>query len=260
MLILIQILTGIEGLLIFYLSLLPLIMIHELGHLAAGNASGLALVRFRVGPIELSRPSVLRLQEPFQLHWRWKWRYLGSGYISMCAGQSALVWPRRRYVIYLLGGPLGNLGSALLALPIALQDTMAGAIAKYFVILSVLLGAGNLIPFARYGLESDGSQLWALLFDKNKRDVQLYWFAFAARLEEIVALSKDNNVEEALDRADILIRLGEQLPKGSLNADQQRSFLAMKEKFADAHSTLVATQRKVAEPVSHSIPGRSQEV
>jgi len=181
--------TYVLGLLGFYLCSLVLILVHELGHLAAGLACGLRLNRFRISGLEFERTGFLQSKQVGHWRWYWKWFYLWSGWIAMHAKPVALTRTRLRYCVYLLGGVLANFLSACLAWPIAREDSPAGGIAKFFIIGSLLMVVGNLIPFQKLSLESDGKQLLTLIFHRPRGETRLYWWTFLARFEAIRALS-----------------------------------------------------------------------
>jgi len=246
--ILAEILSTAAGILVFYVCLLPLILIHEFGHFAAGYACGLRLIQFRVGPFELIRPNIFHLDDPLRFRWHWTLRDLGSGHIRMDAERRSLKRTNLRYFIFLLGGPLGNIGGAFLALPIAMQDTMSGGIAKYFVVVSLLLGGGNLIPFSKYGLESDGAQLWALLFHRGKRAFQLCALTFAARIHEIRSLAAEGRIEEARELADSFLNICGEVSIEQLNPAQKPALSAMTDIISRFRSAFVATQGPTQEP------------
>jgi hypothetical protein len=226
------------SLLVLYAGFLPLVLIHEAGHFLAGRACGFRLARFRIGPAELVMPNVFKPEDRPKWKWHWRWRSLWSGSIGMRAKNDAQTRMLLRYLVYLAGGPLGNLGAALLALPVALHQSTLGGIGKYFIVGSVLFGVGNLVPLKRLGVESDGYVLWSLLFVTKRREARLYWISYVARLEEIVGLFKDNQAEGALIKARALICSGERLAEGSMNSDQRRVFLMMKAKFGEARLNL----------------------
>ncbi len=232
----IAIATYVLGLSGFYLCSLVLILIHELGHLAAGLACGLRLNRFRISGLEFERTGFLQSKQVGHWRWYWKWFYLWSGWIAMHAKPVALTRTRLRYCVYLLGGVLANFLSACLAWPIAREDSMAGGIAKFFIVGSVLMVVGNLIPFQKLSLESDGMQLLTLIFHRPEGETRLYWWTFLARFEKIRALSDSGQVLAACDQADELIRMGEGLPPSDEGQTNRQRLARVKEAFAQTRA------------------------
>ena len=251
--ILAEILTTVGGLLIFYVCSLPLILIHELGHFAAGSTCGLRLLRFRVGPVELARPSALEFQGPLRMNFSWKLQRWCSGRIVMVSPKTSLQDGGSGFWFYVLGGPLANLGCALLALPLALQDTMAGGIAKYVAIASFLLGAVNLFPFRKGAIESDGMQFWGQIFDQDKREMQMYRLTLAARLTEIKQLSEIGQLKMAANRTDELLRDDERVSQTSGNEELRRFLTAHRDRIQTALQSAehleVTCSQSTAQPV-----------
>jgi hypothetical protein len=230
------ILTYVGGMLALYFCVLVPILIHELGHFAMGLVCGLRLYRFRIGGIELERSRFGLAKYSIRWHFYWRWRYLWSGAIVMHAKTRALTRTRLRYGAYVLGGVLGNFASACVALPIAREDTMAGGIAKYFLVGSVLMGLGNLIPFTAGPFRSDGAELWTLLSNRLRTEARLYWFTLAVRVEEICALQASGQPHRAWEAADKIIRKGDGLPEAEVSEKQRQALARLKELFINKPS------------------------
>lgn len=185
---------------VFYGLLLLLILIHETGHFLAGHLCNLQLVRFRVGPVEFSRPNSLSLRRPGAWEWKGSRRsYWTSGWIAMTATQESMTRLQSRCLVYILGGPITNLVFGLMAVPIAQRATAFGAAGKLFVLGSTFIGIGNLFPFTTDGLESDGSQIWGLPFNKARREAEFFSMTLWARLAEIYKLNCQGDTAQACD-------------------------------------------------------------
>lgn len=201
-------LTLIAGYCGLYIFVLPHIFIHEIGHWIAGRLCRLQLERFRVGPIEFSRPGLLLVPGRAKWKWYWSWQYFWSGAIVMRASLMALAGTRSRYAIYILGGVAANIGSGLMALPVAMQQSSIGGFCKYFVLGAALMGIVNLIPFRARGLnfDSDGKKLLNLFRNRSLIADQMFWFTFAARLEELRAPGREGDAESACRKAEEFFR------------------------------------------------------
>lgn len=209
--------------LVFYLFLLVIILIHELGHFAAGHLCGFRLSRFRVGVVELRRPKIVDPPSPDTWDWKWHWGLadLFSGFIVMLPTGKSITRIRLRYFIYAIAGPISNIGTGLLALPVARAETGVGAAAKFFLAVSVFLGVTNFFPFTtKRGVKSDGGRLWAILCGNNPIDATtLYWFTLRERLAGTQSLFKAGRVEEAYAGAQELITDAQKLIQTALTTE-----------------------------------------
>lgn len=133
------------------------VLIHELGHLAAGCCAGLRLVGFRVGLLELKLRGA-----------RWRFQLAEGGFLG---GHAALVHRsadrlRERAMIMIAGGPVGSalLGAAG-ATAILTTPAVPHAIGMPVVMLT-MFGISdfvfNLMPMGSGVHYSDGARLWQL--------------------------------------------------------------------------------------------------
>jgi hypothetical protein len=144
-----------------FLALALTIFIHESGHALAGLSLGMKLRAFIVGPF----------------HWRirdgrWKFQFLPAHFLS-AGGAAALVptnpdQPRWREIVMIAAGPVANLGTGLIAIPVALA--VAGSpfeqdwhFLGVFSTLSLVTFAVNLIPLRPESLYSDGARIFQLV-------------------------------------------------------------------------------------------------
>jgi hypothetical protein len=130
---------------------LAVIIVHELGHAVVGVLAGFRLLSIQFGPLQIS--------PPFHLKWKSKLRLPGASGMAVLL-PTRIDGLRYRGVAMILGGPLANLLSA--AVVILLMPQM-GWFTGLFVGLSVLTGVGNLVPFRKRALTSDGKRILMLL-------------------------------------------------------------------------------------------------
>jgi hypothetical protein len=231
----VAIFTLVEGYIALYAFVLLLIFIHETGHLIAGRLCGLRLLKFRAGPIELTRTGIFQAQQPNRWKWHWSWKYLWSGLIVMQTTKTALVHARGRYVFYTLGGVLANFACALLALPIAIQHSSIGGISKYFVFGCIVFGMANLLPFRSRSLnfDSDGKQILTLLFSED-RVAKLYWFTVPGKMDEVALLYRAGQVDVACRRAEEFLRKSDGI---EMNAEYRKRMEAFQSLFERIRSS-----------------------
>jgi hypothetical protein len=125
------------------------IIIHECGHLVAGLSMGLRLNFVRFGPLQIN--------PPFTVSW---WPKMGIG----AAGLASFVpchpeTIRRDLCVLLLGGPLANLGAAVVVYVVFRPLSMFWGILAFIC----AVGVANLLPFVRRGAVSDGKRLVMVL-------------------------------------------------------------------------------------------------
>ncbi|MGD0737012.1 MAG: M50 family metallopeptidase [Terracidiphilus sp.] len=156
-----QIRTGLMYWLQLILALGLTIFIHESGHALAGLGLGMKLRAFIVGPF----------------HWRirdgrWNFQFQPSHFLS-AGGAAALVTtdpnqPRWREIVMIAAGPLANLCTGLIAIPVALAAVGSSFEQDWhflgvFSTLSLVTFAANLIPLRPESLYSDGARIFQLL-------------------------------------------------------------------------------------------------
>lgn len=141
------------------------ISLHELGHFAAGSICGLRLQRLQIGFLALARNA-----GKWTLECRFDSRF--GGFTNMRVERICRL--RRRLALYVAGGPLANLLSALVlasflrmnpARLLSLRWINAGWL---FVGFSVFLMLANVIPYRLHGLFNDGARLWMLRFSRRR--------------------------------------------------------------------------------------------
>ncbi|MCU1219076.1 MAG: cytolysin immunity CylI protein [Candidatus Angelobacter sp.] len=149
--------------------LFAVIVIHEIGHLLLGLSVRFRLTSVRFGPV--------RISPPFRLSFKIEPKTSASGFVSMIPGTSKNL--RLRAMIFILGGPLANLltGATILFLE------AGGILTAIFAALSIAIGLGNLIPFRRLALISDGKRMLMLLKNRDQGERSLAILQLAAELQ-----------------------------------------------------------------------------
>jgi hypothetical protein len=82
-------------------------------------------------------------------------------------------------MIFILGGPVAN----LLAGAVILLLKAGGPVASVFAILSIIIGAANLVPFRRLAVMSDGKRMLMLLKNAGQGERLLAILQLAAELQ-----------------------------------------------------------------------------
>jgi len=129
--------------------LFAVIVVHEIGHLVCGLCVGFGLTSVGFGPV--------RINPPFRISFKLKSEIGASGFVRMIPGKSENLCSRA--MIFVLGGPFAN----LLVGTIILFLKLGGTVSECFAALSIIVGLGNLVPFGRVGLISDGKRMLMLL-------------------------------------------------------------------------------------------------
>jgi hypothetical protein len=138
-------------------SILVVIAMHEAGHAFAGWLAG-----FRIHAIRVNR---------FEIHWPFKVSlYRGSrsgagGWVVCTPGTADHL--AARSAVMIAGGPLTNLLSAVV---VSVLPFAKGPWSIMFVLISVVIGGSNLLPFRGRGVVSDGHRLLMLLRDRARAE------------------------------------------------------------------------------------------
>lgn len=221
-----------------YSSLLILILVHEIGHLLAGLVCGLQLISIRVGLIEFRQSSGWKLDR--------RWMAVFSGLVSMRADKRSQSRIGVRYFFFVIAGPLANIGFGLLVIPFSHRGTALAIVANLLIIGSVFLVVVNLIPGEHRGIETDGKKLWALLFNKSRRNEIFFLLTITECLEEVRQLYGAGEFQNALKRVEELIRVSETFPKVQRNVPLKRIL----GDFQRAIQKAVASQIQSGRPMS----------
>ncbi len=162
--------SGAQGplllLLFYFLTVFLVLLIHELGHVAAGLAVGFHFEGVRVGPLMLSK-------SPHGLKFTLQRISDFDGIAAM--GTQQLRKLRQKLAIYTVAGPFANLLSGLcvwLFLASQLSVTLQHAIRQslqFFAALSIFVAVVNLIPYRRRnGMFTDGARLLSFVSSRVK--------------------------------------------------------------------------------------------
>jgi hypothetical protein len=174
-------LGGSEALLFFIALMFSLwlqLVIHELGHAAAGVSRGMQLLALGIGRIRIERT---------ETGWRPRWgsKITGVGGFAFLLPQSGAAFDKTTQALYLAGGPLANLLTAGLGFLLISVLDLSGLLRGVLIVFAgsgLLLGIVNLIPFYSGGFRTDGGGLIDLW-----RRPQLVTSYF--QIQQIVALS-----------------------------------------------------------------------
>jgi hypothetical protein len=118
------------------------VLLHELGHVAAGLVAGLEFRRVLVGPLAFTREA-----RGCRLRFLGK-RFLAGGYTQMIPRGPADI--RRKFLLFLAGGPVATL---LLFLPVAVLPW--GTITAALLFANLVLAPFSLIPMEMQGFYTD---------------------------------------------------------------------------------------------------------
>jgi len=156
----------------YLLSFVTAVIAHELGHLLVGFAVGFRFNSFTIGPVSL-------FLEYGKLKLKIRRTLPAGGYAGMHLNR---IWQmRRRLLLFSFGGPGANLLSAAFTYAffafIPMTGTWLSTFADLFVMISLLLGVANLIPFRLGVLYPDGARIWMLLTSRAK---SRRWMCLAA--------------------------------------------------------------------------------
>jgi len=130
--------------------LLAALVVHELGHVLAGLCLGFRFHSVRVGRLHLIRP------------FRWSWSRAAEpaavGMTTLFPVGTTALGPRAFGMV--VGGPAANLAAAGVIAGLAFEKNLFWA---SFVLWSVVIGIGNLVPFRRGTFVSDGGRIVTLV-------------------------------------------------------------------------------------------------
>ena len=161
--------------------LFAVIVVHEIGHLVSGLVAG-----FRFVSIQFGR---LRIDAPLRISFRSLSKTGGSGFVHMipCTSQKL----RSRALLLCAGGPFANLLAGTILL-LYRGHSFHGA--ELFAGFSILTGAGNLVPFRRLSVTSDGKRILSILRNDHQTERFLSLLQLTAQLGDGTApedLSQD---------------------------------------------------------------------
>jgi hypothetical protein len=132
-----------------FIAVVATVLIHEVGHVLGGLATGFRFLSLRVGPLVFERS--------FRISWYRGPGAASSGLARMMPGKRDNL--RLRALVFIVAGPGANLLSAglVFALP-----TAKGFSSTALLIVSVVTFVGSFVPFRSPVGLSDGSRIWML--------------------------------------------------------------------------------------------------
>jgi hypothetical protein len=127
---------------------------HEGGHLLAARACGLSPSFARVGPVTFTRVG-------WEWQAGWTWRHSWFDGVALCRPPAACRW---QSLLFIAGGPLGNLAVGIVALPLAVvgPSAVGRCWAALLAVNCAFYGLLSLLPL-REALPSDGLAFWRAL-------------------------------------------------------------------------------------------------
>lgn len=157
------------GLRLWHLLLVPLwfflsIMVHEGGHFLAGRLAGLQWMIVTAGPLRLTRLHAghSRKHSRVKVQWFTNDTSIG-GLVLMVPGVKPT--SRAGWACFVLGGPVANLlfSTVLIAIMRAGAESFWQGPLLLLALVSLFLGALNLLPFRASGFSTDGRNLLDIL-------------------------------------------------------------------------------------------------
>ena len=151
--------------LLFYLSYIISIILHELGHLIMGiqNRGSLIEYNFLVFSVCKDNNKI-----------KFKYKGLTSGIGGMCSMNFPRDLKLLEYQKFCISGPCVNfilVGLFLLIMIFSLNNSILLLISLYMIIMNLGFGISNLIPFETItGMETDGMKLYRMKNEKNYYD------------------------------------------------------------------------------------------
>jgi Zn-dependent protease len=156
----------------YFLALVMIVVVHELGHLLAGWMVGFHFSSITIGPLSL-------FMEYGRLRLRLRRTMPAGGYAGMQINSVRRL--RRRLLVFTVAGPAANLLSAAAVASFLASVPQPGfwlsTLGDLFWMMSVIIGVVNLLPFRFGTLYLDGARIWMLLSSRAK---SRRWFCLSA--------------------------------------------------------------------------------
>ena len=165
------ILQGLEVLLSPFLMLVLVLAIHEAAHVLLGICAGFSFSSLRISRLQIDRPFRISI---------YRGKGTGaSGWASMFPVRKDRLAPRAAAMIF--AGPAANLLTGIVVLTVPFSR---GFFSFWFVLYSLLIGFGNLIPFRSRAMLSDGMRILMLLRSRERGERWVAIMKLGAELKE----------------------------------------------------------------------------
>jgi hypothetical protein len=187
------------------------VLIHELGHVAAGRLTGMWLVYLMVGPLRVARDGE-------RLRWGWDTRRIVWGGVTGMAGGNGEEL-RRRMMWFIAGGPLFSAGAAVGFGLLAYALGEAGLVAGVAAAVNLLTGATAAVPSEDGQVASDGRRLQMLWKGGAQAE---RWMAVMALGTELFGGKRPRELDDSLLAAAVL----EGEPNGDCAVGHYLAYLA----------------------------------
>jgi hypothetical protein len=173
--------------LLIALPLVYLIVIgsHELGHVVSGVVNRFNFYSMALGPFSWRKEG-----DALRFFWNKNFNLSGGVAVMFPVGEEQL---RRRYLLFVVGGPLASLIIGVFCLLLALLPPMGSSVGLVLGVTgfcSLGIFVLTLVPFESQGITSDGRRIQLLTGDSERAEVELTMLRAVAFLQTTRPLSE----------------------------------------------------------------------
>jgi hypothetical protein len=200
-----------------YLCLLTIITVHELAHLVVGKACAFKVIEFRVGVIRWLK----------ETGWAMCWRrsFLFTGMVTIHP-TSADRYLRLRYLVFILAGPIANIGIGLLAFAPGRAHSAFEGFVRLLAFGSFVIGIINLFPAKGKGLKTDGLRAIEVISAKGFRELR-FRTAYLDATDELLGSLRQRDFIGAKRICEVLLSLASGIPEGDAALQALHTVLAL---------------------------------